>query len=409
MFTEFLYTAFPEPLRQAFSFAFSLAPFWLPVLLGVAWYRLWFTYVRLRAFANEEHVLLEIKLPPRVAKTPLAMENVIAGLHFGTDGTFLDRFLKGKTRPWWSLELVSLEGKVHFFIWTRKFLQKLVENHLYAQYPDIEVTPVPDYTRAIPFDLNTYNIWGCDFTLTQPSPIPIKTYVDYGLDKAQKPEEQTDPLAHVLEYLASAGPGEYVWLQILIRPNKAEKPVPGSFFRYMNWKEEARLLVKQIRSNPEDVDISSDGTVTRRLSDGQKELIRAIERAIAKLGFDTGIRGIYLAKRDAFNPTMIPGLVSVFRQFSSETLNGLVPTRYLTKYDYPWQDFREMRQNKDRFRVFDAFRRRSWFYEPYKTPHFVMNTEELATLYHIPSEGVQTPHLPRVPSVREGAPANLPV
>ena len=40
----------------------------------------------------------------------------------GGDGNFIDKYMKGKVRPWFSLELVSIEGNFHFFIWTRKIL-----------------------------------------------------------------------------------------------------------------------------------------------------------------------------------------------------------------------------------------------------------------------------------------------
>lgn len=38
----------------------------------------------------------------------------------------------------------------------------------------------------------------------------------------------------------------------------------------------------------------------------------------------------------------------------------------------------------------------------------VMSTEELATMFHIPSSTVMTPGLSRIPSTRKEAPANLP-
>lgn len=408
MLSQFFVVAFPEPVREAFLFVLKLAPIWLPIFLIVVFFRLWKQYTKAHFIASQDYVLLEIKLPREVMKSPLAMENVLSGLHQGSDGTFLEQWWDGKVRPWWSLEIASIDGQIKFYVWTRRFLQKIVENNFYAQFPDIEVVEADDYTRKVRFDLDETDIWGCDFALLQADPIPIKTYVDYKLDTNPKEEEKIDPMAHLLEFLGSVGPGEQVWLQIMIRVNKKNKKIPGKRNEYMDWKGEARQEITKIRANPEETEQTPEGVI-KRLSFGQQETIKAMERSISKQGFDCGIRGVYLAKKGNFNPTMIAGLTSIFRQFSSETLNGFMPTRYLTKYDYPWQDFREMRQNKDRYRVFDAFRKRSWFHEPYKTPYFVLNTEELATIYHLPSQAIQTPTLDRIPSTRQGAPANLPL
>ena len=39
----------------------------------------------------------------------------------------------------------------------------------------------------------------------------------------------------------------------------------------------------------------------------------------------------------------------------------------------------------------------------------VMSTEELATVYHIPSSGIETPGLARIQSATSEAPPNLPI
>ncbi len=38
------------------------------------------------------------------------------------------------------------------------------------------------------------SIWGCEFKFTKGDGYPIKTYVDYGLDKDPKEEYKVDPL-----------------------------------------------------------------------------------------------------------------------------------------------------------------------------------------------------------------------
>ena len=58
--------------------------------------------------------------------------------------------------------------------------------------------------------------------------------------------------------------------------------------------------------------------------------------------------------------------------------------------------------------MIEAYRRRQFFHEPFVAETMVMSTEELATLYHIPSHAVETPSLGRIQSATGEAPVNLP-
>jgi hypothetical protein len=59
--------------------------------------------------------------------------------------------------------------------------------------------------------------------------------------------------------------------------------------------------------------------------------------------------------------------------------------------------------------MLDSYKRRSYFFYPYKFTPLILTNEELATLYHFPGEVASTPGLPRIPSKRAQAPTNLPV
>lgn len=361
---------------------------------------------------DQEYVLLEIRLPTEITKTPLAMEAVLNGLHYGPgEATWINRYWQGQVRPWWSLEMVSIEGEVHFYIWTRKFYKNNVEAQIYAQYPSVEIYEVDDYSRNVDFEIGKSSLWGCDFTLTKQDAYPIKTYIDYGLDSAMiKEEQKVDPLASIIEFLGNIGKGEQIWIQIIIRQTKDErKEKPGKFFsKKVGWKDEARTLVKKLRDetirNPkaEHPDLP---TPTR----GEEDTMTAIERSVAKNGFDTGIRGLYFAEGDKFDPANISGLTSMYKQFSSNQLNGFKPTRWLTIFDWPWQDFRDIRKNTKKAKMLRAYRKRSWFHPPHKTSSYVLNTEELATIFHFPGGVVQAPSVSRITSRRGEAPANLPM
>ncbi|MDP6387765.1 MAG: hypothetical protein QGG63_00580 [Candidatus Pacebacteria bacterium] len=407
----------PEMFREIFGVIGILSPIWVPLFLGYIFFKFWMIYVRANFFKNQEYVFLEVKLPREIMKSPLAMESVFMGLHQGIgEQTWFDRWWLGKTRTWYSFEIVSIEGQVRFFIWSRAFFKEMIETQIYAQYPDVEIVEADDYTRMIDFDLQKISVWGTDFSLRKPDAYPIKTYIDYGLDKDPKEEHKIDPMAPMIEHFGSLGKGEQLWLQFLIRVNKDEKKKKGLWpFGKRGWKDDAqdeinKLMLRDPKTKSSR-EISSAGfPFMPSLSEGEKDIIKAIERSITKLGFDVGIRGIYLSEKDKFRPINIVGLLSVIKQFNSNTLNQFTPAmRYNIPFNYPWQDYKGILRARASRRVYDAYRRRSYFFHPYKTQPLVFNTEELATMYHFPGSVVQTPTVSRVPSKKSEAPSDLPI
>lgn len=384
----------------------------LPVLFTIALLKTYLSYKRISFFIDQGSVLLEVKIPKSVNKPLVAMELLLEAFHqTGGEGTFIDRWFKGKTRPWFSLEMVSIEGQIHFFIWMRKMWRRHIESYIYSQYPDAEVYEVEDYVNYIPFDLEKYKFWTCEYNLTKPDPYPIKTYIDYGLDKERKEEYVVDPVNSVLEFLSSIGKGEFIWIQILIRAHKKEKKKPGTYFGKRDWKEEGRELINKIiedNAPPKSLNITEGGSPSLNLTAWQADVVKAIERNLDKRAFDTGIRSFYISEHDSFNPVTISGLVSVFKQYNSESMNGFAPRRGHTVFDYPWQDYKKIRNNRVSWQMYNAYRWRSYFYSPYRSPHSVMSTEEIATIFHIPGESSTTPTLPRVTSRKGEAPSNLP-
>jgi len=247
--------------------------------------------------------------------------------------------------------------------------------------------------------------------LTEKDAYPIKTYVDYGLDKDPKEEFKIDPMASLLEFLGSLKPGEHAWYQIIIQQDKGkDRPKKGTYFGKTEWRDAALEEMEKIKKESIASAQKQTGSEFTFFSPTpvEKDQLEAIARSITKQGFKTGIRGIYFATPETFDPNQIASLINSFKQFSSNTLNGFKPDGWLLPFDYPWQDFMEIRQNRLRHLILDAYRRRAWFHPPYKTKSYVLNTEELATIFHFPGATVQTPNLARIPSKRAGAPANLP-
>jgi len=356
---------------------------------------------------------MEIRLPQEVHKSPAAMKAVFDALwQKGGEATYLDRLWTGKVRLWYSFELVSMEGQVHLYVWVRAPFRRLVERTFYAQYPDVELIPADDYATAFPFSLETHNVFGMDFTLESPIGVPLKTYTEFQLDQASMKEEQkVDPMNHLFEYLGSMGKGEYVWIQILCQADRKEDLTYGFTRNRASYEDLARMEVARIRKNPEETIVFPDGGVGKTLSDRQMKRIQAMNRTmLSSTHWDVGIRGIYMAEHEHFDGTNIPGLITLWQPFGAPGYNSVVldPSRWQPMFSYPWQDFNGMRENRKKVQVVDAYRRRSWFHAPYHFHHFMLTSEELATLFHLPGSVAATPTIQRISSVRAQAPANLP-
>jgi len=179
----------PEELLKIFQDTYNIlsifAPYLIPVGAFYVFLIAWKNYVVADFIHKMDWVLLEIKLPQEIEKSPQAMEVALTILHQTSKGEWTDQWWKGKVRAWFSLEIVSIEGSVHFFIYTQKFHSKLIQSHLYSQYPSIEVQVVDDYTSSVDFgeDGSEWDLFGTEFKHTQADAYPIRTYIDYELDK----------------------------------------------------------------------------------------------------------------------------------------------------------------------------------------------------------------------------------
>ena len=156
------------------------------------------------------------------------------------------------------------------------------------------------------------------------------------------------------------------------------------------------------------------GTRLPEPTKGESEKMVAIERNVSKQGFDVGARGVYIAKPEKFNPVMITHMIPLFKPFSSEGWNGIRGSAWHMRFDdYPWEIFASKAKARYSRKLVEAYRRRQFFYDPFAygilpKDAMVLSTEELATVYHIPSHSVETPGLGRIQSATGEAPSNLP-
>lgn len=396
-------TLFTQSFGEVFFRALAIA---LPAMLFIVAWSLWRHYIVGDFVSKAEWIMLEIKLPKDHQKTPRAMEVALGAFHvFPTPPTWFDYWWLGKVPLWSSLEMISINGKVHFMMKVPKDQKSIIESHIYSQYPTVEIHQVPDYVGAVNYDAphSDWKLYGIEHVLAREDAYPIKTYMDYGLDRELLKEEQkVDPITSTIEFLGSLGEGEQAWIQIIIMAAQPRFPKPDTWFGKEDWKGNAKGLIAKLMKR----DVPGSGAAS--LSPGERATVEAIEKSMAKLGFDCGIRTLYIAKKDKFNGGHISSLFATFRQYGFVTLNSFKPAR-ITKFNW-WVDPFGWRVADLKSDLFEAYVKRGYFYSPYdEVAPFVLNTEELATIYHFPGAVSVTPTFSRIESKRAEAPVNLPI
>ena len=409
--------SFAQLFAQGLDFIVYLIPIAIPILLAFLAFDTYVSANRRKYFNSLNWSFMEIAPSPDIVKSPAAMELFLLSLfQTGGEGTWIDRWVKGKVRTWFSLEMVSLGGRIRFYIWCETKSRKYIESQIYAQYPGTEVRDAEDY--AAKFNTTDYEMMASELELSKADPYPIKTYMDYQLDKEQDEEYKIDPLTPILEFFSIIPEDNYACIQIIVRAHKAEDPDPTKLFpsfakKLDNWKDTAKSEIKKIKEESF-IDIEEGGVKKKQnvQTESQKRVIAALDRSVTKFAFDTGLRLLYIGKKDAF-ANNFGSLMGSFKQFNSGELNSFKPrSGATTGFDYPWQDPFKRKVKKMKAELLEAFQLRDYFWKgDWKgddRKHFVLNTEELATIFHFPGMVAQTPSMDRVDSKKATPPDNLP-
>ncbi len=402
----------------AFAWLVGLAPLWVPVAMGYITITVWVWYVQSNYLATREGVLLEVKMPKNLVKSPRAMELVLTSVYNNSgETTYFDRLWDGSVRAIYSLEIVTFGGQLRMYVWTWKSYKWIWEAALYSQYPEVEITEVEDYARKFAYDPEKHKAFCTDLRYEpRNDAYPLKSYLEFELDKDPEEEYKTDPLANVLEFMGSFGPHETGWMQFVITSytkGEERRAMGAGFFqtkdRYVSLaKEEADKLRQEAAGDPNDPE-ERWKQYSRIPRKDLTTLIDAIERNASKFAFHVSARVCYFAPEEHFRSSAYSVMRYMWNPVGNPTeWNYLRPRRWHTPFDYPYQDPFGTRWHTHARRFFDCYRRRAPFYHPYLLPTNVMSTEVIATLWHPPSVAVVAPGLERIPAKKAEAPVNLP-
>src|SRR4030042_2075179 len=336
-----------------------------------------------------EGVLLSIAMPRENEKLPVAAEQMFASLHG------ILAFTPG-VQEHVSLEMASSAEGIRFYAFTPRAFKNFVESQIYAQYPDAEIREAIDYTKSV--SAGSF-VSATEITLAKDFIFPIKTFRDF----------EVDPLAAITSALGSLQEGEQLWVQILVRPI-------GDFWqdRGHEYVEMVREGVSPVTLNPQEVVIdvgksilSIGGNVMTnimkgpqpyeeprpvpvRLSAGKELTLKMLENKLAKIGFETKIRLVATSTNREAAAARLSGLVSSFKQFSTADLNSFEPDPESPNSDVIVKEYQE----------------RS--FPEKQAGNFILTTEELASIFHLPNISVETPTISWTRAKKGEPPLNLP-
>ena len=389
-----------------------------------------------------EWVFLNIKVPKENLVSTLAVESIFSQMHaLHSALTFANVYVEGKTQQWYSLELVSMGGKISFIVRVPKTAKNLVESSFYAHYPDAEIEVVDDYMENFNFDPDqpgNVDIWGTEFKVVEDFVFPIKTYRDFEHPSAE--EKIIDPLANLFEALNQMQPYEFYGIQIIIQPLGDDE-----------WKPAGEKKVKELIGEeiPHDTKFSdiilspvnkfaafsykdtllggghghgAHGATEEKgpknnwmsLTEMEKERVGLVERKLSKPGYRTKIRHLYIAPKDKFDPTKKGLIIGSYRPLGSSTSNKFKPE---TRNTWTGVDYVFSPELEKPYLDWKLKKKKRHFYKGYKNrdihignPMFVMNVEEIATIYHFPiTTKAVAASIEKTASKRAQPPANLPI
>lgn len=359
---------------------------WLPIVLILA-YLTWRNYRRIEIVRDIESVLLILEIPKANEKSELAAEQLFASLH----GILRDSDELRQThgiQEHLSFEIASVNGQIRFYVWVPRTLQSFVEGQIYSQYPTVQIHEADeDY---VTHERQHSVVHTAEVVLSDSEFLPIKTFQSF----------EVDPLAGITGTLAKMeSTGEELWIQVVARPvhdnwHKASdswvKTVKnGKSFNLMtgegfSFKWVAGLF-KALWEPPEQG--PGGAPVVKELSERNKTRIAEAEKKATKLGYQVKIRLVYLGDSSTNARLRMQAIVGTFKQFNSTNLNG--------------------------FKMANASFRQEDL-EPYKARlfadnGFILNIEELASVFHLPHTNVETPNIVWASNKTAEPPSKLPV
>ena len=320
---------------------------------------------------SQDAVVLLLQVPRTNDNKALSAEQMLASLHGLLTMPARDIFSR-TVREHISFEIAVIDKRIGFYVWAPRYLVSFIEEQIYAQYPTVQITEVEDYSTR---DNDKYgNVLTTELRLVNNDVLPIKTFQSF----------EVDPLAGITATLAKFEEGEEAWVQLLIRPaaenwhRKSERYLAS--LRAGGAKTSG--LLKALWTPPETT------TTQPKLTEYESLRASGAETKSQKLAFECVVRVVYRSNEPEVQAKLrLQSIIASYKQFNTTYLNGFETSRIQVVPSLSAAYAR---------RAFD----KRWF---------ILNIEEVATLYHLPHTNVETPFILWASAQTAEPPASLPI
>lgn len=331
------------------ALSFVAASLWLGAYIGLLYIR-----HKKREEKSLDSVLLEIAVPRDNEVKIDAAEQMFGALYSIKRSGWKMRF---DSQDVISFEIVAKNEDIRFYVWCPKKLRDLIEKQVHGAYADADIKEVDEYN----FFTESGKVAYSSLQLRSDNFYPIKNFKDMA----------TDPLSSITSVLAKMQDGEGVAIQVLISPADND------------WKSSGRAYLsktKKSESDPEKASYKVDA-----------KTMEAIDNKLGKPGFETSIRFVACSPDELSAKTHISNLKAAFEQFSGD-INGFKGRKIRYKPSF----------------ITDFLYRFHPIYQSWGNRKMILNSEELATIFHFPNRQIATPHIHWLNAKRAPAPSQIP-
>jgi len=365
-----------------------LFQFWgWTIIAAFLGYLIWQNNRKIEYISNANHTLLHIIVPKDNEKKELSAEQMFASLH-GILRPSGELIKEGIIQDHISFEIVSDSRVINFYVWVPTQLKDFVASQIYAQYPSVQISEMEsDYASK---DIGQRQGYTTEITLTKDEIFPIRTFLTF----------EVDPLAGLTTVLASLSSDEEIWIQFLMEPvddswhNKSLSYIDeitngkaSSVFDNLGQKAlKAPVAFLRALVVPPSAEATGSKSDKKDITPGQTTVNSAIETKAQKLGYAVKIRAVYIGDNEAAAKQRIMALVGGFKQFNTINLNGFTSS-----------GISEGKTGLDQYRA-----------RLFEDSGYVLNIEEIASLYHLPHMSVETPGVAYTNTKLGEPPTNLP-
>jgi hypothetical protein len=289
--------------------------------------------------------------------------------------------------PHVALEIVAKENEIFFYIVAPFAFLDMIEHSLSSQYPECNIERVEEH-NIFNAEWGIENVAGSEIRASNSYFFPFRTYQ----------ELDSEPLESITSAFTKLEAGEGAALQILFRPvsGKIASKVRKQAREMQHGKKKGNILGKMLDMALVNEQAHDSAGNRQNMTPMEEEAIKAIERKSSKKIFEVMIRVIASGKSPDRAKSLVKQISGTFNEFGNQNLNSFSgrPAKNIEEFvtDYVFRFFaHRMFSINTRFRFFRGY-------------NLFLNTEELATIFHLPNYLVTTPGIRWLPSKKAAPP-----